>query len=49
MASKVTGISTLGLSELSLGNLGTKGHFGVGPVAMHREYYKGEGGDFPQV
>jgi hypothetical protein len=27
----------------------TKGHLGVYPVAMHKVYYKGEGGDFPQV
>jgi hypothetical protein len=31
------------------GSLGTKWHLGVGPVAKHREYYKGEGGGFPQV
>jgi hypothetical protein len=23
--------------------------FGVGPMAKHKEYYKGEGGGFPQV
>jgi hypothetical protein len=23
--------------------------FGCWPVARHKEYYKGEGGDFPQV
>jgi hypothetical protein len=28
---------------------GTKCHLDVGPVARHRVYYKGEGGDFPQV
>jgi len=22
---------------------------GVGPVVRHREYYKGEGGGFPQI
>jgi hypothetical protein len=27
----------------------TKWHLGVGLVANHREYYKGEGGGFPQV
>jgi hypothetical protein len=26
-----------------------KWHLGVGPMARHRKYYKGEGGDFPQV
>jgi hypothetical protein len=34
--------------DSQLGSLGTKWHLGVGPVAMHREYYKGEGGDFPK-
>jgi hypothetical protein len=27
----------------------TKWHLGVGPMAKHREYYKGEGGGFFQV
>ncbi len=27
----------------------TLGILGVGPVARHRIYYKGEGGGFPQV
>jgi hypothetical protein len=27
----------------------TKCHLGVGPVARHRVYYKGEGGGFLQV
>jgi len=27
----------------------TKWHLDVTPVANHREYYKGEGGGFPQV
>jgi hypothetical protein len=31
------------------GSLGTKCHFGVGPVAKHKEYYKGKGGGFPQI
>jgi len=29
--------------------LGEKSHLDVGSVASHRVYYKGEGGDFPQV
>jgi hypothetical protein len=37
------------ISGLPLGNLKTKWHLGAGPVAMHRVYYKGEGGGFPQV
>jgi hypothetical protein len=28
---------------------GTKCHLDVGLVERHRVYYKGEGGDFPQV
>jgi hypothetical protein len=39
----------LGVSRLPLGSLGTKEHLGVGPMAMHKIYYKGEGGGFPQV
>jgi hypothetical protein len=35
--------------KLPLGSPGTKWHLGVGPVAKHRVYYKGEGGGFPQV
>ncbi len=42
-------VPILGNLRLPLGSLGTKGHLGVGPVAMHRIYYKGEGGGFPQV
>jgi hypothetical protein len=48
-ASKVTGVPTLGISRLPLGSPRTKWHLGVGPVATHRVYYKGEGGCFPQV
>jgi hypothetical protein len=32
-----------------LGVLGEKSHLDVGFVAIHKEYYKGEGGGFPQV
>jgi hypothetical protein len=32
-----------------LGSLGTKWHLDVNPMVNHREYYKGEGGGFPQV
>jgi len=48
-ASKVVGIPILGISRLPLGSLGKKMTLGVGPMARHREYYKGEGGGFPQV
>jgi hypothetical protein len=46
---KVAGVPTLGISGLPSGSLGIKWHLGVGPVAKHRVYYKGEGGGFPQV
>jgi hypothetical protein len=45
-APKVAGISTLGILGLPFG---TKCHLGVGPMARHKVYYKGEGGGFPQV
>jgi hypothetical protein len=47
--SKVVGVSTLGILGLPFGNLETKCHLDVGFVERHRVYYKGEGGDFPQV
>jgi hypothetical protein len=49
MCPQSRGISTLGISRLPLGNLGTKCHLGAGPVARHKVYYKGEGGGFPQI
>jgi hypothetical protein len=39
----------MGISGLPLGSPKTKWHLGVGYVAMHRVYYKEEGGAFPQV
>jgi hypothetical protein len=48
-APKVAEVITVGISGLPLGSLGTKWHLGVGPVAKHKVYYKGEGGGFPQV
>jgi hypothetical protein len=36
------GSLNLGILRLQLENFGTKWHLGVGPVAMHKEYYKGE-------
>jgi hypothetical protein len=47
--SKVTGVPTWAISGLPLGSPGTKSHLDVGPVERCRIYYKGEGGDFPQV
>ncbi len=48
-APKVAGIPIVGISKFPLGNPRTKWHLSAGPVAMHRVYYKGEGGGFPQV
>jgi hypothetical protein len=48
-ASKVAGISTLGILRLPFGSPGTKWHLGADPVVKHIIYYKGEGGGFPQV
>jgi hypothetical protein len=48
-AFEVAGVPILGISGLPLGSPRTKWHLGVGPMAMHSEYYKGEGGGFPQV
>jgi hypothetical protein len=39
----------LGLQSWRSPNFETKWHLSVGPVARHREYYKGKGGGFPQV
>ncbi len=51
-APKFAGVSTLGIlglpSGFPLGSPGTKGHLGVGHVAMHKVYYKGECGGFSQ-
>jgi hypothetical protein len=48
-APKVTRIPTLGISGLPLGSRRTKWHLGVGLMAKHKVYYKGEGGGSPQV
>jgi hypothetical protein len=37
------------ISGLPLENPKTKWHLGADTMAMHRVYYKGEGGGFPQV
>jgi hypothetical protein len=39
----------LAISRVPLGSPGTKCHLDVGLVERHKVYYKGEGGDFPQV
>jgi hypothetical protein len=46
---KVARVPTLGISGFPFGSLGTKYHLVVAPMERHREYYKGEGGGFPQV
>jgi hypothetical protein len=48
-ASKVVGVPILRISGLQLRSPRTKWHLGAGPMAKHREYYKGEGGGFLQV
>jgi hypothetical protein len=48
-ASKVVEVPILGISGLPFESLGKKWHLGVGHVAKHRVYYKGEGGGFPQI
>ncbi len=45
----MVGVSTLAISRLPLGSLGTKSHSDVGLVERHIMYYKGEGGGFLQV
>jgi hypothetical protein len=39
--SKVAGVPILEILGFQLGSFGTKWHLGAGPVARHREYYKG--------
>jgi hypothetical protein len=46
---KVARVPTLAILGFSLGSLGTKSYLDVGLVERHKEYYKGEGGGFPQV
>jgi hypothetical protein len=46
---KVVGVPTLKISGLPFGIPGSKCHLDVGFVERHIVYYKGEGGDFPQV
>jgi hypothetical protein len=48
-ASKVMRVLILGISGLPFWNPETKWHLGAGPMARHREYYKGDGGAFPQI
>ncbi len=48
-ASKVGRVPILIISGLQLRSPGKKWHLRGSPVAKHKEYYKGEGGGFPQV
>ncbi len=48
MDPKVGEVPIVGISKLSLGSPGTKWHLGIGPMAMHKVYYKREGGAFPK-
>jgi hypothetical protein len=43
------GVPTLGILGLPFGSPKTKCHLDVGLMERHKEYYKGEGGGFPQV
>jgi hypothetical protein len=42
------GVSTLGISGLPFGSLGTKCHLDVGLVERHKIYNNGKGGGFPK-
>jgi hypothetical protein len=48
-APKIAEVLAMGISGLSLGSPRTKCHLGAGLMAMHKVYYKWEGGGFPQV
>jgi hypothetical protein len=48
-APKVAEVLVVRIPGLPFGNPRTKCHLDVAPVESWREYYKGEGGDFPQV
>jgi hypothetical protein len=49
MSSQSPGTPPGTVSGLQLGSPGKKSHFDVASVERRREYYKGEGGGFPQV
>jgi hypothetical protein len=48
-APKIEGIPTMGILRLPLRSPETKCHSDVAPVERRKEYYKREGGGFPQV
>jgi hypothetical protein len=46
---KVSGVQTRIVSRLFLGSSKTKSHSDVSVAKRHREYYMGDGGDFPRI
>ncbi len=46
---KVAKILVVGILGLPLGSPRTKWDLGASPMTRHRVYYKGEGGDIPQI
>jgi hypothetical protein len=48
-APKVAEVLGVRISGLLFGSLKPRWHLGVGLMARHKVYYKGEGGAFPQV
>jgi len=48
-ARKVGVVQLWEFRDSQLGSPETKCHLGVSHVAKHKVYYKGEGGDFPQI
>jgi hypothetical protein len=49
MGPQIAKVPTLGISRLPFKSPETKCHLDVSLMEMHRVYYKGEGGGFPQV
>jgi hypothetical protein len=45
----VVGVPILGIVGVPTWESWEKWHLGVAPMVSHKEYYKGEGGGFPQV
>ncbi len=48
-APKITEVPVVGILGLPFLSPETKCHLDVAPMARRKEYYKGEGGGFPQV
>ncbi len=45
----IMGVPAMGIPRFPLGSRTTKCHLHVAPMEKRKEYYKGEGGGFPQV